>query len=395
MWLNEMFKRQVATDESYVQLESNLSQMLMVEMVPSIATDDEMLEEVGSVDATGSEIVAAEPPHVPELPRTTPYTQTRLAEFAALEELQQSAQLELAVVSDALAKIKVAQHQTREFLNGIHANIHRTNDLELSAVRLADENRVLFRQAEHINRLRSQHEALCESVKRRETKLLETAEALRAALSGAKLDLVAAQSTIGHLEADRQDTANSLAFAATQAERTTRENEVLREKQINLAADLEAASRKRTEAERRVDEFAAIHARDAADLAEARLRLGATETERQRLQKQKDALQAQLTEASEALAALEGEMEQATKRHDLTMQGLKSERDTLQARLEVAARAEIDASSRMGELTERLNEAHAERRILEEKFAALERDREAERDAATALRRDAAIPAQL
>jgi len=404
MRLTELFKRQGDTDNAFEKLESSLSEMLMVEMTPPLQPNDGEAEEVDAAVARAIETSAEEPaserggevaatapepedgPEPEEAPRTTAYAQARLAEFAAFESLQHDTQTELELMSGALAKIKSAQHQTREFLNSVHSGIHRTNELEISVAKLTAENRLLYRQAEHVKRLRSRHEALVGAYKSRETKLLDNAESLRNALAAAKLEVVEVKGAIGALEAERRETMNALAAATSQAERASRENEVLREKHINLSADLEAVSRKRTEADRRVDEFAAIHSRDAAEIAEIRAKLGSADAERQRLQKQNDALQARLTEMSETLAGLEREMEEQAQRNDLGLQGLRTERDTLAARLEVLSRAELEAAARIGELTDSLNEAVAERRILEERVANLLR----ERDEVLAERRDAA-----
>lgn len=399
MRLTELFKRQGATDNAFEKLESSLSEMLLVEMAPPLQPNHVEAEEVDTAVAEAIEVSAEEPTTEvrggdaaeaqeepeQEAPRTTAYAQARLAEFAAFENLQHDTQAELELMSGALAKIKSAQHQAREFLNSVHSGIHRSNELELSVAKLTAENRLLYRQAEHVKRLRSRHEALVGAYKNRETKLLDNAETLRSALAAAKLEVVEAKGAITALEAERRETMNALAAATSQAERTARENEVLREKHINLSADLEAVSRKRTEAERRVDEFAAIHSRDTAEIAELRAKLGSADAERQRLQKQNDALQARLTEVNETLHALEREMEEQAQRHDLGLQGLRGERDTLAARLEVLSRAELEAAARIGELTDSLNEAVAERRILEERVASLLR----ERDEALAKRRDA------
>ncbi|HEV7251794.1 MAG TPA: hypothetical protein VGN97_01645 [Mesorhizobium sp.] len=401
MRLTEIFKRQGATDNAFEKLESSLSEMLLVEMAPPLQPNHVEAEEADAAIAEAIEVSAEEPAGETdgegtaeaqeeeaeqEAPRTTAYAQARLAEFAAFESLQHDSQAELELMSGALAKIKSAQHQTREFLNSVHSGIHRTNELEMSVAKLTSENRLLYRQAEHVNRLRSRHEALVGAYKNREAKLLDNAEGLRSALAAAKLEVVEAKGAIAALEAERRETMNALAAATSHAERTARENEVLREKHINLSADLEAVSRKRTEAERRVDEFAAMHTRDTAEIAELRAKLGSADAERQRLQKQNDALQARLTEMNETLVTLEREMEEQAQRHDLGLQGLRGERDTLAARLEVLSRAELEANARIGELTDGLNDATAERRILEERVASLLR----ERDEALATRRDTA-----
>lgn len=371
MKLSDLFRRQPLDDVEFGRLENGLSEALMVEFAPPLSPEAD-LAPLHTADDLGAQDDAV------SAPRITSYTQSRLAEFAAFEHMHIAVQSDLEEVSAILAKIKAASHQSREFLNTVHSSIHRTNELELTAAKSAVHNRLLLRQAEQVNRIRSQHETLVDAFKQREASRRETAETLRGALSSVKLELVEAQSAIATMEAERQDTMTALAAARTQSERMSRENEVLREKQVNLAGDLETVTRKRSEADRKVDELTTIHARDTADIADARSKAASAEAERSRLQKQHDILQAKFVDMTETTAALETEMEEQAKRHDLSMQGLKNERDTLAARLEVSTRAELGAAERVGALNEALSDAVADRRIAQAKAAALERDGEME-----------------
>lgn len=386
MKLSELFRRQNDTDSAFGELETNLSDVVMFNLVPPLVPEADELsqqrpQEAGPKEEPGAEVQVqsgGEPEPEPQdaeeassEPRTTPTTQARLAEFTAFEAMQHVAQRDLDVITSTLAKVKGAQHQAREFLNSVHSGIYRSNELELTVAKLGAENRKLMRQAEHVVRMRSQLESLTVAFKRREASLLETAEGLRTSLSTARLDLVEIRSQVVRLETERQEVMNALANAASHSERTARENEILREKNINLATDLDTVARKRTEAERKLDEYVAMHERDTAEAAELRSKLASAEAERQRVQKQNDALQARIIEASEAMATLENELEEQAKRHEVGLQGLKDERETLLARLEISTRAEHDASQEIAELTARLNEATDAERLLAERLAAL------------------------
>jgi chromosome segregation ATPase len=265
--------------------------------------------------------------------RQTAYTTARIAEHKAFENALRASQADAEMAASLLSKIKVAHHHTREYLNAAYTAIHRANELEVSVARLTDENRVLRRHYDQFQRIREQYDSLSEAFKKRETKLTETADALRQSASAAKLENIDLGAKLNAALVEQQEIMNTLASTNLQMEGVSRENEMLREKQVNLLADNDQAARRRAEAERKVEELSAAHSRDKTANAELNAKLAMAEAERQRLQKQLDAVTVALTETKETLSVLEVEATEQAKRHDASIMALRAERDSLMSRL--------------------------------------------------------------
>ncbi|HTV70607.1 MAG TPA: hypothetical protein VMF90_18920 [Rhizobiaceae bacterium] len=354
MKLMEMFKRQNATDEAFEGLEEELSDMIAVELAPPSAPDaldmdmfGDMGEGVEQTDVSGE-----------EGSRQTPYTVSRLAEHKAFENVLRQTQNDTEMAASLLSRIKVAQHHTREYLNAAYTAIHRANELEVSVARMTDENRVLRRHYDQFQRIREQYDSLTDAFKKREAKLTETADTLRQSASAAKLENIDLGSKLNAAIVEQQEIMNSLAAANLKLESISRENEMLREKQVNLAADNDQASRKRAEAERKAEEVGAAQSRSREQISEMNAKLAMAEAERLRLQKQLDAVSAALTETKETLATLEIDAAEQAKRQDANIQSLKTERDSLMARL--TARAEKEGEEGSPDAVTHI--AHARRR---------------------------------
>lgn len=76
-------------------------------------------------------------------PRLTAHTQTRLAALSAFEGLFHDARDYLEEINDKLSEIGTSHHLTREFLNILHSDILRANELEVANAALAAEQRAL------------------------------------------------------------------------------------------------------------------------------------------------------------------------------------------------------------------------------------------------------------
>jgi hypothetical protein len=358
----DLFRRGPNGEDEFSTLEASLADaMLDEDMGPeaSAPAEDVVKEEIDVSDA------AASGTQEQTAPAITEYAQARLTEAAAYEHVQNAAAIDLDAVSVAVSQMKTAQRQTKEFLNGVYASIHRLSELETANTRLLAENRTLFRQAEYVGRLRSQQDGLVEAFKQREEKLIDAADAARRSLAAVKLELVEAQTQATAHLTERHHLQKSLSAASTQSERTMRENEVLRERLANFTADLEVASRRRVEAERKLDEVAALQTRDAADNAELRQHLSTVEAERQRVQKQLEGLQTKHAEGVEALKVSEAETLEQARRHEVSLVNLRNERDMLAARLDHLEKAHAEASQKVAALTAALDDALTRRLLIE------------------------------
>ncbi len=311
--------------------------------------------------------------------RLTSYSQTRLAGLTAFQDMQLDVADDLQSISAALARIDAASSRTRDFISSTHASIHRANEIELGNAALLSENRKLQQQVEQVKRLKSQHETLVETFRRKEARHEEEAGTLKAELDTARQELDQLHAEVAALETERAGLLGELSSKSSQAERYGRENELLREKQVSLNHDLENAERRSREMERKSDEIGAINSTLSSQLSDLRVRFSASEKEALRLQKQLDAANANLAETRDALPALEQEHDEVIKRHSAVVQKMKGEAETLRARAEVAARAQAQASDEIGDLKQKLATSESEKRLALERLAMAKSELDAKR----------------
>lgn len=374
MSLTDMFRKTpVKAGEDFPEMQEAMAGLIDLELdAPSIEMEH---PELAVPDASESPAQAGPRDATPRL---TAYAQSRLAALNAFDELHRNASAELDQLGAALAGVNAAHHSTREFLSSLHTSVYRANEMEIAHDALLAENRKLSQQVEQVKRLRAQHESLIEAYKRREIKLTQDCDALKIDLGRVGLEASDTLSRLSTLEAERADLLNTIAVKSSTAERHARENEVLREKQINLSLDLENAQRRQTELERKFDELTAIRNAESAQLTELRAKLSASEKEGWRQQKQQDALQAQIEELQDRLQTAEAANDENTKRHEAEIRKFTSEVETLKARLEAAGKAHVETSDELGAVKQRLAEASADRKIAEDRLAALKQEYDAE-----------------
>jgi chromosome segregation ATPase len=308
--------------------------------------------------------------------RLTSHTQSRLAALNSFDELYHDAQQHLQEINAKLSEVATSHHLTREFFNILHADIHRANELELANVALAAEHRKLAEQLHDANRKRQERENAVEILHHRETSLVQEKEALRAALAAAKLEAVEASSAIARNEAELGDLVKTLSARTMEAERRLRENEVLREKHVNLSIDLDKALKREAEARRKLDETSTIHSSEAARHSELVGLMGNSEKEVLRLQKALDIAQVRQSEMMEAARTMEADREAETTRSLAEMRGLRSEIQALQSRLERSSSEHGEAASEIAKLKVQLSDAVAEKHVADERLAALVKENE-------------------
>ena len=378
-----MLKRDRGLNQAFVSLEEGMEEMLVNEFGPGsserLAEAMQAADREDEADDEALEPSAADP--IEDMNSLTAYAQSSIASLSAFEGMYGEAGEHLRAISDALAKVSTVHHLTREFLGTVHAGIHRSNDIELTNARLVSDNNRLRRQAEMVKKLRSQHEALIEGTKRREAKAQQEIETLRQALAAARYDTIEAKSTIATMETDRAELMNNLAARTAEAERVSRENEILRERQVNLAADLDSAVKRNGDLQRRFDEVNAVHQSEQAQLAELRSKLAAAEGEFFRVQKLNDTLELRLTEAQDATRSVERDMDDQAARHASEVQALTNEIDVLKAKLSVASNGHTDSSAETAGLRHRLKDLEAELAIARDRIETLKAENESDRQA--------------
>ncbi len=317
-------------------------------------------------------------------PRMSSHAQSRLAALESLEELHRGAQDHLENVGAGLSEIVTAHHLTREFLNAVHSDIHRASEFETANAALASENRKLSEQLHDSLKKQQELETTLEALRRRESGLLQDRDALRVELSSAKLENVELGNTLAKSESERGDLVKTLSTRTLDAERRLRENEVLREKQINLSIDLEKSLKREAEIRRKFDEISTAHTGEAARHRETLAALTRSEKEIIRLQKQFEIAQAKQVETSEAAISREAESEAESKRSLAEIRGLKEEIQSLNARLETASTDRAEASDEVARLKAQLDDLGAEKQIAQEMIASLKREGDADKKSLTA-----------
>lgn len=388
MRLADLFKKHDASDKAMNSLESELELMISMDLAaPPIAPDgggmnghdvvaipDRPAAEAHDVDGHGGQDGAEDAAQ-----RLTAYTQSRLAALSAFQELQLDAADDLKAVTAALARLGAATSQAREFISTTHASIHRANELEVGNAALLSENRRLQQQVEQIKRLRSQHETLAETYRRKEARHEEEINALKVDISSTRLELEEAQNALATVEAERANLLAELSSKSSLGERHAHENELLREKQVALSHEVEHAERRATEMERKVDELTAIKTAQSGQITDLRTRLAASEKEVFQLQKLLDTTSARLAEAQDGASTLEAALDDVRKRHSAETQRLKGEIETLKARAEVSAKAQMHASDEIGTLKQKLAMSESERHQTEERLEVMRAELEEER----------------
>jgi chromosome segregation ATPase len=314
--------------------------------------------------------------------RLTSYAQSRLAALESLEELHRNAQEHLESVGSGLAEIVTAHHLTREFLNAIHSDIHRASEYESANGALAAESRKLSDQLHDALKKQQELETALEALRRRESGLLQDRDALRIELSSLKLENVELGNSLSRSESERGDVVKTLSTRTVEAERRLRENEILREKQVNLSIDLEKALKREGELRRRFDELTTAHTNESARHRETQAALAKNEKEAIRLQKQVEVAEAKQAELNENAIGREAESEAETRRNMAEIRGLKEEIQSLNSRLETAAADQAHATEEVGRLKSQLDDMMTERQITQETIATLKRESESERKAA-------------
>jgi DNA repair exonuclease SbcCD ATPase subunit len=311
--------------------------------------------------------------------RITPHTRSRLASHAAFDEARIRTSQELGRIGEALNAILATQNAGREFVEDCYADIHRANELEVANAAFAAENRRLTERADKLEKLRTRYDQLIDVLKRREAKLMQEAEAMREQLGILKLDAVEARNAVVRSDSQIAELQSALAARTNEAERYMRDAEMLREKNVGLALDLDLAQKRQAESRRKHEDLAAAHAADLARLSEVTARLSSEENEAARLQKLNDALESKLVEASETGAQLATELAERDRRYQSETTSLRNEVQALNGRLQVTIGDHRDSTVAANDLRSKLSDVEAEKLILEKKYAALTSELEKER----------------
>ncbi|TGQ68260.1 MAG: hypothetical protein E5V49_00010 [Mesorhizobium sp.] len=351
--------------------------------VPDVAEETDASPPETSADSAGADSAGADSAGNTDSSdtalRLTSHTQTRLAALSAFEGLFHDARDYLEEINSKLSEIATSHHLTREFLNILHSDILRANELELANAGLTGDQRTLSEKLHDAVRKLREREGGFEMLQQREASLIQDKEALRAALAAARLELAEAANASAKREAEFGDIAKRLTGRTVEANRRLRESKMLREKHVALSIELDKALKRESQARHRLDELSTIHASEAARLAELLDALGKSEKEGMRLQKSLEAAHAKLSEMTEAARMKEEDREAELARSQTEMRGLRSEIQDLQTRLEWASNENSEAAGEIARLKTELNDTLAEKTITVERLSALADESESDK----------------
>jgi len=303
--------------------------------------------------------------------RLTAHTQNRLAALGSFHKLYGEAQEHLREINAKLTEVTTSHHLTRQFFTVLQTDIHRANEMELNNAELLAEQRRLSDTIQELNKRDQEREAAVEAMQQREASLVHDRDTLRADLATAKLDLVEAANTIARNDAELGDLVKTLSARTIEAERRSRENEVLREKQVSLSIDLDKALQREADVRRRLDETTAIHTTEMARNSELLGALGKSEKEVLRLQKALEGSHAKQGEMVDEARAMEAERQAEALRRLAELRGLRDENQNLQSHLEQASDNYNEATSEIGQLKAQLSDLIAEKLVADERLSQL------------------------
>ena len=328
-----------------------------------------------AADPESSEVASSPEP----TRRLTPHSQSRHTTLKSVEELNQVTQDHLQQIEGRLTEITTSQQLTRRFFTILHADIDRANDLELANAGLVAGQRKLADQVSDLTRKLQERDIVIEGLRQGETSLTQDNEQLRSTLSALKVELDEATNDSARNEARLGEAVTIVAAQTVEAERHARENEVLREKQVNLQVDLNKALKCEADAQRRIEEMSAIHASEIAQHAELVAALGKSEKELSRLQLVVESAQRKEAEMAKAAAIAAAEREGEVGRMQADIGGLRAAIEGLQARLEATTNEHSEAVSQITSLKGQLKDTISDKQVVDEKLAALMKEYDHER----------------
>ena len=296
-------------------------------------------------------------------------TQAALAALSAFEDEMRDAKAGFEAIDSAMATIAAAHESSSRFLGSLRAAILRMNEFEEANAAFAAENRRLVQLLEQAKHQQSQQEAMNEASKRRIELLITDYEEVKIGLGRSQLEAIETSNALAEVETEKAALIYELATKSAAADRLFRENELLRQKNLNQQVTYAGLEHRHLECERRLEEVSAIRKAESSEMAELRLRFDNGEKECRRLQKEWELAQIRLAEAQERIMKLEADLEELTGRHTSTIERFRSESEVLKARLETATRRNVSDADEIGTLKQQLGEALAATNVAEIQLA--------------------------
>lgn len=336
--LSDLLRRKDPSSQAYANLENSIDEAFAEAISEVEQSADQSLTDVDvpSADAAPSsdtDILSA-------------HAQSRMAAFKVFDEANRTARDELTRIGRAFTTIVTSYNLGRDFLEDCEDEIVRASELEQANLRFAAESRRLQERHEKHERIRERQDDLIQSMKQREARLLQDADALRDNLSDVRMELVESRNANAIVEGARNELHLTLASKVAEVERLHREMESLTEKHALMTAELEKSQKRQAESRRKVEELQATQSAEVSRSAELSDRLAVAERECLRLQKQLDFADGQMGESMQGRRTAEQEMREAERRHHTELLALRAELEQWKGSLQNGAAARSSETTR-------------------------------------------------
>ena len=375
-------------DEDLLQgLESDMSDALEQEFAAGV--DSEALppreiprESVPGMTAEDGEQIAPASPVISATEgqdRLTSNSKKFLSGFDTFEAQYLESQADLKEISEKISRLAVSQHLTRDFLNMMQASIYHGNEVELSNKDLHGKNRALNNELENAKSLVIKLKQHADELQRREARLQQEKDSLRTALTTANDELSELRTEVAANDAELTDLRRDLAAKTSLADKMSRDNELVREKHVNLSVDLDSAMKAASEMRRKNDEMSTNLKSTSAELSETTEQLAEAQKEMARLGRELEMQTSKLSETTDALRVIEFERDEADGQHKAEIQAIRTEFTNLESRFQATSREQENATEEVIAIKLKLSDAVSEKRVAEEKAVSLAREIEEER----------------
>ena len=215
----------------------------------------------------------------------------------------------------------------------------------------------------------SHYQTMNEASKRRIELLVMDYDEVKVGLGRAQMETIEASNALAEVETERAALIYELATKSASVDRLLRENELLRQKNVNEQISYAGLEQRNLDCERKLEEISTIRKVESAEMAELRLRFDNSEKECRRLQKLSEMAQIRLAETQERNMTLEADLEELTSRNASTIEGFRSESEVLKAKLETASRRNVADADEIVTLKQQLGEALAATNVAEIQLA--------------------------
>jgi hypothetical protein len=336
MGLGDLLRRKNSTDS----IIENLEQEMAFALTQAVDDNEESEASASALEADTEVVSLPMPIEQPEEPILqdilSSHAQQRLATFKVFDEANRSARDELTKIGKAFTNVVNSYNLGRDFIAECEEEIIRASHLENANTRLTAENRRLTERLEKLERLRERQDDVIQAMRRREARLLAEADTQRDNTAELRMQVVEMRNLAASAEAARGEMHLQLATRAAELDRLQRDHDALREKDQSNGAELEANLKRHAELRRKLEDIQTAQNQDANRASELTNKALMQEIEIQRLQRQIDLSETQLSEVNDARRAAEQEVRDSERRYQAEISAIRAELEQWKASIQLA-----------------------------------------------------------